>query len=154
MNNSLCFTIKYSNIVNSLITSCALTGFIAPQNKITTDLFKYKVNCLWDTGATNSVISKEMATKMNLQPIGYKDVIGVNGLNKCKTYMISLLLPQGILAFPNIIVTEGSMDVDMLIGMDIIATGDFHISVHNKQTIFSFQYPASNPIDYTKKQIL
>ena len=48
-------------------------------------------------------------------------------------------------------VTEMLIDVDVLIGMDIISKGDFSITASQGKTKFSFQIPSTHDIDYDKK---
>jgi uncharacterized protein YecA (UPF0149 family) len=39
----------------------------------------------------------------------------------------------------------------MLIGMDIIATGDFAITNNNNETVFSFRHPSNAIIDFVQE---
>ena len=41
---------------------------------------------IWDTGATNSVITKEVAKELNLKPIGMTKVRGVHGIKDVNIY--------------------------------------------------------------------
>ena len=116
-------------------------------------------NAIWDTGATHSVISRELANKMSLKPISMSRVNGVHGLKEVPTYTIDLILNNKI-RFDNINVTEGELSpgkVDFLIGMNIIALGDSSITQYvNKRgqacSVFSFQYPSTlKSCDYVQK---
>ena len=40
---------------------------------------------------------------------------------------------------------------DVLIGMDVITSGDFAVSNHNGKTVFSFRVPSVETTDYVKK---
>src|SRR5690242_8175241 len=51
---------------------------------------------LWDTGATNSVITQSVVTACGLQPIGIVQVGGVHGQQNANVYLISLLLPNSV----------------------------------------------------------
>lgn len=109
-------------------------------------------NALWDTGATNSVITQKIAEDLNLKPIGmtkvhtasHKDVV-------TEVYMISILLPNKI-CIPTLRVTKGQVTGhDMLIGMDIINKGDFAVTHNGGKTSFSFRIPSICEIDFTRK---
>ena len=79
---------------------------------------------LWDTGSTMTVIPDELASKLNLEPVG-----------KMMAETASGKLGPGI---------------DILIGMDIITLGDFVITNYNNKTVFSFRFPSSEVIDFVK----
>lgn len=151
MNIPRSFTTTYQSKVLALENDCYIAGAIHPNISINTSLFPNKYTALWDTGAMGSVISKRVAEDLNLKPTGRTQVIGVSGMHPCNVYIVSLLLPNNIV-FQNIPVTEGEMgDTDLLIGMDIISAGDFHISTYGNKTTFSFQIPSVNPIDYVQE---
>jgi hypothetical protein len=49
-------------------------------------------------------------------------------------------------------VTEADLkDADLLIGMDIIRSGDFAVSNYQNRTIFSFRCPSLEEIDFQKE---
>ncbi len=118
---------------------------------------------LWDTGATNSVISKKLAESMKLPAIDRTKTIGVHGIDEVNVYLLDFFLMNNI-AFDNRKVTSGILsqkdgiengkDIGILIGMDIIALCDFTITQEfNKDgipcTVFSVRFPsAQQPIDY------
>ena len=66
--------------------------------------------------------------------------------------MIDILLPNNVLG-SNVVVVEGlPAGCDILIGMNIIQAGDFHISNHDGKTEFSFCMPPhENRIDLVEK---
>jgi hypothetical protein len=41
--------------------------------------------------------------------------------------------------------------MDVLIGMDIISSGDFAVTASQGKTKFSFQYPSTHDIDFAKE---
>jgi predicted aspartyl protease len=106
---------------------------------------------LWDTGASGTVISKAVVDKLNLQPIGKSKVFHANGESIVNVYAINLFLPNQV-AFQFVKVTEGVLNgFDLLIGMDIITTGDFSISNVGGNTTFSFRVPSVKEIDFVKE---
>ena len=106
---------------------------------------------LWDTGAMGSVITKNVVEKLGLSPVGRATVYHANGITNVPVYLVSIHLPCHI-EFPYIRVTEGVLDgVDVLVGMDIIAKGDFAITAPGGNTKFTFQVPPTHDIDFVKE---
>lgn len=107
---------------------------------------------LWDTGATNSCITQRVVDALGLKPIGMAKVQGVNGISASETYLVGIVLDNGV-SYPSIRVTRGNLgpDTDVLIGMDIICTGDFAITNKGGNTIFSFRHPSFGSTDYVEQ---
>jgi hypothetical protein len=106
---------------------------------------------IWDTGATNSVITQEVVTKCGLKPTGMTECRGVHGAETVETFLINIGLPNGV-GFANVEVTLGQMvGAQLLIGMDIITRGDFSITNVGGNTVFSFRNPSVATIDYVKQ---
>ena len=139
------FKIQYDRIVNVLISDVTISDF---ENKNQVD-FK----AIWDTGATNSVITKNVVDKLGLVPTGMTKVLGVNSCSEQPTFLINLVLPNKV-AVLNINVTQCDLNSggnDVLIGMDVISIGDFSVSHHGKTT-FCFSAPSHpNIIDLVEK---
>jgi len=147
------FTIEYSGIVNMLKTEIRVSESFNPEeegNVIYPPIFEYK--SIWDTGATNSVISSNVVNRLGLTPIGKIKVFHVDGASFMYTYLINIFLPNNVI-FASLIVTESKLPsgTDILIGMDIISTGDFTITSSKGKTKFSFQFPSTHDIDYEKE---
>lgn len=103
---------------------------------------------VWDTGASNTVISKTIVDAIGLQPTGQTIVNTASGPDTQNTYLVNLTLPMGFM-FPNLIVTEGKLaGVDALIGMDIICLGDFSITNLKGHTVMNFRIPSMVEHDY------
>ena len=108
----------------------------------------------WDTGASGSVLSKELVTALKLVPISYAKAVGANGPYDTGVYYIDLFLPnhRGICKLK---VTDGNFQgADILIGMDIISQGDFSVTNFNGKTTFSFRMPSLHEVDYVTKSYL
>ena len=77
-----------------------------------------------------------------LTPIATEMVHGVNSKQMVDVVAISIKLPNGLI-IPSIkvFVCDIPSPIDMLIGMDIIRLGDFHISNTGGHTLFSFVSP-------------
>jgi len=65
------------------------------------------------------------------------------------------VLPQGV-GIPYLKVTEGDLptNTDVLIGMDIITTGDFVITNKNWRTTFSFRIPSIEYIEFINEKTI
>ncbi len=145
------FKTVYSGIVRELITDVRIS-LPSSTNPGTSKEFKNFL-ALWDTGATNSVVTKKVINAVGLIPTGKATVKGVNSEDVVNTYIIDIGLPNRVL-FTNINVSEGLLQghYDVIIGMDIIQAGDFAIANTNGITTFSYCYPPhKNPIDLLEK---
>lgn len=112
-----------------------------------------KIQGIWDTGATNSVITQNVVEALGLKPTGMATIGTAGGNVDCPTYIIDVVLPNGI-AIQNLRVTgnDSLTSCDMLIGMDVIGFGDFAIANAKGNTHFSFCIPAHNkPICLVEK---
>jgi large-conductance mechanosensitive channel len=102
-----------------------------------------RVQAVWDTGATRTVISNSLQNQLGLFPVRKVMAMGVNSIIQADMTEISIRLTDGII-MPNIevVVSElNSGSCQILIGMDIISLGDFSISNANGETVFSFVVP-------------
>jgi hypothetical protein len=106
---------------------------------------------LWDTGATGSVVTQKVVDKCGLKATGMVTMIGVHGKKPTNTFLVDLLLPNGV-NVTNVTVALGELaGADLLIGMDIITTGDFSITNVGGSTVFSFRIPSLRKIDYVEE---
>lgn len=112
-----------------------------------------KYIAIWDTGATNTVITEKVVRECGLQPIGVTQVNTADGVHKSNVYLVSVWLPNKV-NYSIVRVTEGTLlgTMDVLIGMDIICTGDFAVTNLDRKTNFSFRYPSIECIDFVKQQ--
>lgn len=111
-------------------------------------------NCsgIWDTGATNSAITKEVAKKLSLKPIDQVETGTANGVCIFNVYLVQIVILDRITKVVR--VTEANLrGADMLIGMDIIGDGDFAISTDTKtgDMYLSYQVPSQGKIDFVEK---
>lgn len=89
----------------------------------------YWTKCLWDTGATHSMISKNTVETLGLKPIGDARLLSAHGEAITNIYKASLNLPDQLI-LPRVKVTECATNdsFGVVIGMDIITMGDFSIT--------------------------
>ena len=144
--NRLAFTLKAKKgLLRVLVTNVRVH---LPNSQ--TD-FK-EIKAIWDTGASASVITKQVATNLGLKETGMTQVHTANGTAIQKTYTVDIGLPNNVI-IQGVTVTEAdalSTGCDCLIGMDIINLGDLSITNHNGCTCMTFRVPSSHEIDYVK----
>lgn len=145
------FTATHNRITNVLKTDVRVSIAFDPSRQTTHPTLENFV-AIWDTGATNSVISTNVVNKCGLKPIGMTQVHTVAGLATHNVYLVNVMLPHNV-GVPQVRVTEGKLSAgcDVLIGMDIITRGDFVLTNKDRKTIFSFRMPSLEQIDYTKQ---
>ncbi len=146
------FTYNYNKISRVLITPVLVSeDFIPTINTKTPPMAKFLA--IWDTGATNCVITTHVVKKLNLKPISATQVNHGGGSSICNVYLISIYLPNKI-GLTQIRATEGQIcgNTDVLIGMDIINRGDFAVTNLNGKTAFTFRMPSIEQIDFVKQK--
>lgn len=150
----LSFTVQFNGRSNQLTTKAHISQPLDPD---TTPLSQEVIEsfreytCIWDTGATNSVISHKVVDDCGLKPIGMTQVHSVSDTKLTETYLVSISLPNKVI-FPQVKVTKGVLTgFEVLIGMDIINQGDFAITHNEGTTVFSFRLPSIEKIDFVEQ---
>ena len=144
--NSL--TSNYTGISDAIITAVEVKNV---DNNETAETMG-----IWDTGATNSVITKSIAQKLGLIPISVVKVRGVHGIQEVNVYFANITLDNKNISV-SIFVTEceelsEDNSVGMLIGMNIITKGDFAITNYLGNTTMSFRVPSLQKIDFVTRE--
>lgn len=137
-------TYKYDSLSLKLISNAQISS----GNKT------LAVKALWDTGATKTCIAKHVAIELDLHPVGEDTVFTPSGCAKFNQYIITVLLPSNVV-FNDIEVSESEIaaeGIGLLIGMDIISTGDFAVSNFKRKTTFTFRIPSIEEIDFIEKK--
>lgn len=141
------FTVAYDQIENTLSSPAKIDSPYNPKTMRSPD-FSHEFNAVWDTGATHSVISRNAALHLNLQPITLREILHAGGKETCQVYLVSMLLPHKVI-FPHVEVIGSNISTcDLLIGMDIINQGDFAVSNYQMKTVFTFRMPSIDVIDF------
>jgi hypothetical protein len=124
------------------------TGISLPSDQATNPPILH-FNGLWDTGASNCVITTDAVAKLGLKPFALANVTHGGGTELKNVYKINIYLPNQV-TIANVNATEGMVNgkFDFIIGMDIITLGDFSISNFNNETVVSFRIPSQKKIDY------
>jgi len=144
-------TNDYQRISNVLITSVEISQAFNPT-KISKRPETKQYLAIWDTGATNSAITKKVIDECQLKPIGIARVCTADGEKDRYRFLVSIFLPNRV-CFCEQSVTEAKIsgNVDVLIGMDVINKGDFAVTNKNGRTVMSFRFPSTEIIDFTGK---
>lgn len=144
------FTAKYNGRVRALITPVFISPAFDPE---TVDPFPEhkQYNCIWDTGATNTVITRKVIDDLSLKPIGMTIVQHAQGEATSEIFLVNIGLLNQV-GISQVKVTEGILSgADVLIGMDIITTGDFAVTHKDGKTTFSFRCPCAGHIDFVEE---
>ena len=142
------FTTKYNGIANRILTEVHVAAAFDPATPPANPTL-YTTQALWDTGATHSVITEATAKALGLTATGQKLVYHAGGQGNYNTHVVNFFLPNRV-AIVGVLVSE-CPDIGgfgAIIGMDIIAGGDFSISNHQGATWVSFRLPSQQGLDY------
>lgn len=119
---------EYDSLVNVIQTDSIIMPNIDEITKSGQLKYTQVSSMVWDTGATNTLISSQVVDALELVPLEESLVEGVGGIVKSLVYEISLYLANDIV-FKNIKALCSDIgDYDLVVGMDIIAQGDFVVS--------------------------
>lgn len=149
------FTTKSNGIVRELINQIHVSEVHDPTTQAPLPTRK-QYQAIWDTGATNTVITRKVVEELNLQPTGRETVCAVGAGDtlhafETNTYLVNLYLPNNM-TIVGVRVSEGSVGgCDLLLGMDVILQGDFAITNYNGQTWWTFRAPSNEPIDFVEE---
>lgn len=140
------FTYTHRERQKEIVTQCVVS------NIYDTSVEPYLVEkALWDTGATVTAVSMRIVKYLQLKPVRRSvNVVGVHGSARVHFYPVVIILPKDVRRVWQMALGLDTGDnVDVIIGMDIIGTGDF--SVSDGKTI-SYRYPplTSNPTDFVR----
>lgn len=107
-----------------------------------------EVDAFWDTGASISHISKRLADLLELVPCGEVTIHGHRTSEKANKYITTLVLPTGgyVHDVPLVYGVYENYGFDIIIGMDIIKTGVFHIDYTGDRPVFTFKHPSEEDI--------
>ncbi|GEM_PF-130663 len=137
---------EYNGIARELKTPIGIAPAFNPKSKENRLPYK-QYSGIWDTGATNSVITRRIVDECALKPIGMIRTQTAGGEMNSYVYYVNLLL-MGRIEVISVKVSECVLPgADMLIGMDIIGLGDFSITNKAGKTDFAFRCPSEGWLD-------
>ena len=115
-----------------------------------------RLKALWDTGATLTAIKPKLRDMLKLHMVrtgSSATVAGLGGIFDADYTVLSLRIRDNFeINWCPVYVLDYTVDVDIIIGMDIIGMGDFVVSNTDKKTSFSFIIPSlPEKLDLTEK---
>lgn len=150
----MAFTVGWNGRTNTLVSEVGVSLPFDPKIHLGDQPSVLNCNAIWDTGATASVVTKDIAGKLGLKPISKTEVHGVGGVKIENVYLVNVYLPNKV-ALPHVRVTEcerlSGDGLGVLIGMDIIGAGDFAVTSVEGQTAMSFRVPSIKKIDFVNE---
>ena len=141
------FTVKADRLLRILSSEVQVSESFDPAEGVPEPLKICVLNAFWDTGATESVITQRVIDSCGLKPVRSANVHGVHGMQKTEIYMVNMYLPNQV-GFFKVPVFKGHHrrgGWDLLLGMDILATGDFSVKNVGGKTEWSFSVPSDYP---------
>lgn len=146
----MAFTVKYGERVRALKTAIGISEAFDPERAVegsTLPTFQ-EFRGVWDTGATSSVVTNKVVTKLGLKSIDRTVNHTVGGAKDTDVYLANIQLPNQVI-IPVLRVVEGEIfEADVLIGMDVIGLGDFAITSKGNDTWLTFCLPATRRLDF------
>lgn len=150
------FVSSYNRISNVLQNQVHIGGAFNPSRTAVPinpkDLGAKEYVAIWDTGATNTIITQRVVNELRLKQVGVTQLQTASDKGAAPVYLVAVFLPNKIFVHELMVaqatVTSG---VEVLIGMDIINHGDFAVTNLDGKTVFSFRMPSMERIDFTKR---
>jgi|SRR3989344_1909873 len=153
MQDFQAFTVKYNGRTNVLFSKVGVSEAFNPKDLIANPPKMIEANAIWDTGASCTVITKQFAEQIGLIPTGKIQIRGVNHITEENTYLANFYLPNQVcMGFVRIAeVPALSGGAGILIGMDIIGSGDFSVYTEEGKTIMTFRLPSVGGVDFVEE---
>ena len=144
------FTERYAEIVHELKTPCAVSAAWDPSEDRPVPVLE-RYLCLWDTGATISAITKQVATDLGLPTEALIPIHHAGGTsNDVPQHFVNLQLPNNVVMVGRPVAQLPLTNCDVIVGMDIISRGDFAISNLDGKTTFTFRMPSVVEFDFVR----
>lgn len=139
---------RFDYQVNAIQTLCYVVPFDAKENTSQYAFCCPAPKVLWDTGATDTIISQKVVEALGLVPVGKCNIEGIGGIVDAFEYKISIYI-EGKMKFAEITaLASEDCGYDLIIGMDVIGLGDFAITNKDGQTWFAFRHPSQDHIEF------
>jgi len=149
------FSLHFNGLARELKSPIKICAGFDPNKKYTLPKPKLEAfTALWDTGATGVAITQNVIDKCDLKPTGMTKVYAAERAYISETFLINIMLPQGV-GIPNVTATKAeAFGFDVLIGMNIITHGDFVITNKGFKTTFSFRIPSTDYIEFVNEKTI
>lgn len=149
------FTTRGNGLARELINDISISELHDPTSG-SPEPVKKTYKAIWDTGATNTAITRKVVQELGLQASGRATCHVVGAADKAAThdtdtFLVDIYLPNNV-KITGLRVSEMSIrGGDVLLGMDIIANGDFAVSNYDGKTWWTFRIPSNEPIDFVEE---
>ena len=143
------FTGRFNMFRNRIVSEIVICS---PEDG---SLVSSRIRALWDTGCSQSVISKRVADFLRLRPNGTQRMRSpFGGSAVCDVAKVTICIVLGGIRIPIDAAINpnpnSDPDCDITLGLDFITMGDFAISHHGEALCLSFCYPpVGAPTDFT-----
>ena len=147
------FTAEAPGRASQIITPIGVSEVFSQASVASDDSRIVHIDALWDTGASNSVITSALAKRIGLIPISKAHVVHGGGTSVQNVYLVNIFLPNQVF-LRGVRVTECHDNVGnfgVIIGMDVITKGDFSLTNVGGKSCFSFRIPSIARIDYQEE---
>ena len=104
---------------------------------------------LWDTGAQTSCVTSRMVNLLGLKPVGKATFQDYSGNRESLIYKVTFCLPDNLIV-SGVPVSESfdNQQYDVILGLDIISHGDFHLTGQGGDRTLSFCYPSIEKLTF------
>lgn len=128
------YTKRFEGYVDELLTQC---------NVYSLDGRCAECEAIWDTGAECTVISRDVARSLNLPVYSKQEMFHAAGSTVTNTFHVYVALTDKMIIGPQLVM-EGQFDGNViLIGMDIIGSGDLIVTNNGEHTEMTFSIPST-----------
>lgn len=147
------FTVKFSSRTNILFSDIGVSQAFDPKVPVKDKPQIISTKAIWDTGASCTVISSEFARRVGLISTGKTMVTGVNHVSEENTYVVNIYLPNHVCIGYLKIVEAPALagGAGILIGMDIIGSGDLSVYTEDGKTIMTYRFPSIGGTDFVQE---
>ncbi|KKT29918.1 MAG: preprotein translocase subunit SecA [Candidatus Collierbacteria bacterium GW2011_GWC2_44_18] len=142
-------TTTFSGKANTLVNE---VGIAIPTTNLR-KVHSHRYKAIWDTGATNCVITSKVVGDLGILPFSKRKVAGISGEVIANVYYVDIFLPNGVCVTDIVAFETPDLvgEPEMLIGMDIIGLGDFSVTQANGHTVMSYRIPSIKDINYAEE---
>ena len=150
---TVAFTVKYPGRVNLLVSEAGISEAFDPKRSVPGSKQPpfHTVRAIWDTGASRTCITEDVVAKLGLKAIDKTTNHTAAGLREAGVYLVNVQLPNTVV-FPVLRVTDGVISgADILVGMDVIGSGDFAVTTSKGKTWMTFSLPSVRRLDFVEE---
>lgn len=111
------YTKEYESQPEAILTNVIICPAVDLSANVAVPVHCQVENVLWDTGATNTLISQEVVNALGLQPKNKALISSAGGDVESWTYLVHVILPTGTAELNVQALLNDNSDYDVVIGM-------------------------------------